>query len=255
VSSILDALAKIEAAGARPEQKLLLAVRPRRSARRVIALAVVIAFAVGVGTTAWLLRGRTPEPVAAEKPATPPAEVATAAPPAAATAPAPSAPVAVATASAPAATAPPPPTPAPPTAAPVPAAVATAPTAAAPAPVAAPSAAVAAPTAPVAAPPLPASAAPAATAPRAVPEVPVARAAVPEPAAAPFALEKPPKVHLSFLAYSPRTERRSVSLTIEGGSLVVLHEGESADGVEVARILPDHVELRSGGRTFSVGTR
>jgi len=93
---------------------------------------------------------------------------------------------------------------------------------------------------------------PVAAPPRAAAEPSTAPSAAPEP---PAALAKPPKVHLSFLAYSPRAERRSVSLTVEGGSLVVLHEGESADGVEVARILPDHVELRSGGRTFAVGTR
>ena len=61
-------------------------------------------------------------------------------------------------------------------------------------------------------------------------------------------------VRLSFLVYSPSAERRSVVLAMDG-TLVTLHEGESAGNVEVARILPDAVELRYEGRLFTVRPR
>src|SRR5206468_4064688 len=57
-----------------------------------------------------------------------------------------------------------------------------------------------------------------------------------------------PRVQLSFLVFSQTPERRSVVLAIDGGSLVTLHEGETAAGLEVARILPDRVHLRMGGQ-------
>jgi len=65
----------------------------------------------------------------------------------------------------------------------------------------------------------------------------------------------PPAVRLSFLVYSPSAERRSVVLTTEGGSLTTLHEGERVGDIEVARILPDSVELRYEGRVFTVRPR
>jgi hypothetical protein len=46
--------------------------------------------------------------------------------------------------------------------------------------------------------------------------------------------------------------RRTVTLTIDGGDMVTLREGESAGSLEVARILPDRVHLRHGGQTFAV---
>jgi hypothetical protein len=64
-----------------------------------------------------------------------------------------------------------------------------------------------------------------------------------------------PRVQLSFLVYSQTPERRSVVLAIDGGSLVTLHEGETAVGLEVARILPDRVHLRMGGQVFAVRPR
>ena len=63
-----------------------------------------------------------------------------------------------------------------------------------------------------------------------------------------------PAVRLSFLVYSPSAERRSVVLAMDG-TLVTLREGESAGNVEVARILPDAVELRYEGRLFTVRPR
>src|SRR5207249_3327405 len=64
-----------------------------------------------------------------------------------------------------------------------------------------------------------------------------------------------PTVRLSFLVYSPSAERRSVVLATEGGSLTTLHEGERVGDIEVARILPDSVELRYEGRVFTVSPR
>jgi hypothetical protein len=62
-------------------------------------------------------------------------------------------------------------------------------------------------------------------------------------------------VRVSLLAYSRAPERRSVSLTIDGGALVMMHEGEQSDGIEVVRILPDRVDLRRGGIMFTVQPR
>ena len=62
-------------------------------------------------------------------------------------------------------------------------------------------------------------------------------------------------MHVSFLAYSSIPERRSVALNLEDGTLVMLHEGEGAADFVLARIFPDHVELRQGGRLFTVHAR
>ena len=64
-----------------------------------------------------------------------------------------------------------------------------------------------------------------------------------------------PNVRLSFLVYSQYAERRSVVLVIEGGGLTTLHEGERAGNIEVARILPDSVEIKYQGRMFTVHPR
>ena len=64
-----------------------------------------------------------------------------------------------------------------------------------------------------------------------------------------------PRVQLSFLVYSQAPERRTVVLAIDGGSLVTLREGETAAGLTVARILPDHVQLRMGAQVFAVRPR
>ncbi|HZP43779.1 MAG TPA: hypothetical protein VFD84_20020 [Candidatus Binatia bacterium] len=108
----------------------------------------------------------------------------------------------------------------------------------APAPAARPESAVAPP--PTVAPP--AAAAPAVAARPRAPRAP--DLVVPRPPA------DAPRIQVSFLVYSRVPERRSVTLTIDGGGLTTLHEGESADGVEVARIFPDHVELRHAGKSF-----
>jgi hypothetical protein len=64
-----------------------------------------------------------------------------------------------------------------------------------------------------------------------------------------------PDVRLSFLLFSPSAERRSVALTIDGGGLQTLQEGEASAGLEVVRILPDRVDLRWQGEAFTVRAR
>lgn len=75
----------------------------------------------------------------------------------------------------------------------------------------------------------------------------------PPPAARPP--DGAPAVRLSFLLYSTHAERRSVALTIDGGGLTTLHEGDDHEGVEVVRIHPDRVDLRWQGEAFSVEAR
>ena len=233
MSSILDALEKVEAAERwKPDT---VAPRPeRRSKLRLASFAVGVAFAAGAGVAALVLR--SPQRSVAPEPA----RVAPAAPaPEVADAPAlPAPPAAISATPPPAAPAVPPPTAA--GAAPPPAAVATP---APPLPRVAPST----PDAPR--PSEPAAAAP--VAPAEEPRAPVVAAVEPRNDNRPVAR---PAVRLSFLVYSPSAERRSVVLTMEG-TLVTLHEGESAGNVEVARILPDAVELRYEGRLFTVRPR
>ena len=82
---------------------------------------------------------------------------------------------------------------------------------------------------------------------------------VPPPDVDAGVLERPPpnapRVQISFLVYARLPERRMVWLSIDGGSLVTLHEGEGAGGIEVARILPDRVHLRHAGQLYLVRTR
>src|SRR5205814_10614514 len=64
-----------------------------------------------------------------------------------------------------------------------------------------------------------------------------------------------PQIQLSFLVYSRVPERRTVTFTVDGGSMVTLHEGESAYGVAVERIFSDHVQVSHRGRSFAVRPR
>ena len=64
-----------------------------------------------------------------------------------------------------------------------------------------------------------------------------------------------PRMRVSFLVYSSVAERRSVVLTIDGGSLTTLREGESSNGIDVVRIRPDSVELRWQGEAFRLEVR
>jgi hypothetical protein len=64
-----------------------------------------------------------------------------------------------------------------------------------------------------------------------------------------------PHLRVSFLVYSKVPERRSVALTIADGGLTTLREGEEASGIEVVHIHPDKVELRWQGETFTLEVR
>lgn len=96
-----------------------------------------------------------------------------------------------------------------------------------------------------------------------VPQPAAARPAPPpaapaaEPAAAPRTARPAgaPAVRVSFLVYSTSPERRSVALAIDEAGLVTLHEGEDANGLSVAQILPNGVELTWQGQSFTVPAR
>ena len=244
MSSILDALEKLESRRTQsggPE----LPRRTRRSTTPLLAGAAAVAFIAGIGIAVVWLRPGTPAPAPAPAavaqlappPTIAPARVATT-PPRAVPAPAPKA-----------ATAPP----ARPAEQPwaevvVPATVREAPAApapAAPTPVAArvPSAELAPPAGAPA--PIVASAPPAAAA---APPHPKPAPAAPRPAGA-------PGVRVSFLVYSSAPDRRTVALAIDEAGLVTLHEGESSNGLSVAQILPDGVELTWQGQSFKVPAR
>jgi len=64
-----------------------------------------------------------------------------------------------------------------------------------------------------------------------------------------------PRLRVSFLVYSAVVERRSVALTIDGGGLTTLREGDEAQGIQVVRIRPDRVDLRWQGETFTLEVR
>ena len=244
MSSILDALKKLEAAEAPPARAPAIP-RERPRALGLTAAGIALAFGAGAGSTFFLRAGHAP--------ALAPAVAAPSRPP--------TAPVV--------AVEPPPPTPA--------AVVVEAlPLAAPAAPL--PQAAVDAepPRARVAA----AASAPPPVAPPAVrpPEPPaVARRAEPPPARAPAAAESSlpdaestpppplevlsrlpagaPHVQVSFLFYSRVAERRTVLLSVDGSSTETLHEGERAGDLEIARILPDRVHVRWSGALYSVRAR
>jgi hypothetical protein len=76
--------------------------------------------------------------------------------------------------------------------------------------------------------------------------------AAPAPAARPAGA---PAVRVSFLVYSNAPERRSVALTIDEAGLVTLREGEESNGLSVAQILPDGVELTWQDQSFTVRAR
>jgi hypothetical protein len=211
VSSILEALRKIEAAeppGIHARPAPTGEGRPRHRA----AAGLVVAFAAGVALAFWWLAAERPtEPSSPAVPARPPR-----APTAALARPAPPPPLAQA------------------------AALPVAPPAPAPGVGEAPRGHVA-----LAAPPAVTAAGPS----RQPPREPAARlevvpaAALPPPAAL-------PRVQVGFLVYSRVPERRSVTVSIDGAGLVTLHEGDSFAGVEVSRILPDRVQLRHEGKVF-----
>ena len=264
MSSILDALKKLEAAEAPPAHQPAV-VRERPRATGLTAAGIALAFGAGAGLTFFLRAGHAPAPAPpVERVAPPEPAAAPSPPPAAAPEPPPPAPVVAAE------------PPAPPPAAPPPALTDALPPAApvAPLPQAAVDAepprarvAAAAPAPPPVAPPVVRPPEPPTVAHRAEPPPPRAPAAAdgspPEAESAPLPpLELlprlpagAPRVQVSFLFYSPVAERRTVLLSVDGSSTETLHEGERAGDLEVARILPDRVHLRWSGQLFSVRAR
>ena len=250
MSSILDALEKLEAAEPRATRAPVVA---RSETRRwwIVVPVVGVAFAAGIGLAVMLrpkaapVPAAPPLPLARPVPAPPHVEAAVAAPAPVETAPAPMAvetPAATGAAPATVASAPTPPAPT--------VAAATAPLVAPPAQVAAPAPAPAqqmmaavAPPAPVPVKPAPIAAPPPVATPPPAPE----RVATTRPPAG------TPAVRVSFLAWSRVPERRTVALSVGDGSMTTLHEGERSDRVEVVEILPDGVRYRldDGERIFT----
>lgn len=65
----------------------------------------------------------------------------------------------------------------------------------------------------------------------------------------------PSRLEVEAIAYSPVGSQRAVRLSIDGGSAVTLHEGESTRGVEVQLILPDAIYVRRGMDVFALEPR
>ena len=64
-----------------------------------------------------------------------------------------------------------------------------------------------------------------------------------------------PRLRISFLVYSGAADRRSVVLTIDGGGLTTLREGDESNGISVVEIHPDRVDLRWQGESFTLDVR
>jgi hypothetical protein len=120
-------------------------------------------------------------------------------------------------------------------------------------------------TPPAVAPPVPP---PPAAAPAPTPVAPPVIAGAPAPAPAPAAKPRErtvqqvfgppmgaPRLRISFLVYSSLADRRSVVLTIDGGGLTTLREGDESNGISVVQIHPDRVDLRWNGETFTLDVR
>ena len=121
----------------------------------------------------------------------------------------------------------------------------------------APPAATAAPPRPVAAPVPAPSPSPAEWRSRAAPSPPPAapvRPAAPAPSVArpepPLRSAGEPRIQVSGIRYSSSPAERAVTLEVDGGSPVTLHQGESMGELEVQLILPDGVYVRRGGHVW-----
>jgi hypothetical protein len=73
------------------------------------------------------------------------------------------------------------------------------------------------------------------------------------PAPAPAATPGTSTVRVQSIGYSPAEGKRTVTLAVDGGSAVTLHQGESAGGVDVQLILPEAVYVRRGADVFALG--
>ncbi len=118
-----------------------------------------------------------------------------------------------------------------------------------------PSAATAAPQRPVAAPvPAPAPAERRSRAATSPPPAAPVRPAAPAPSVArpepPLRSAGEPRIQVSGIRYSSSPPERAVTLEVDGGSPVTLHQGESMGELEVQLILPDGVYVRRGGHVW-----
>ena len=59
-----------------------------------------------------------------------------------------------------------------------------------------------------------------------------------------------PEVSLLFIQYSRDIARRVASLRGPGGKLMLVHEGDKVEGMEVASIRPDAIQLDWNGTKF-----
>ena len=120
-----------------------------------------------------------------------------------------------------------------------------------------PSAATAPPQRPVAAPvPAPAPAERRSRAATSPPPAAPVRPAAPAPSVArpepPLRSAGEPRIQVRGIRYSSSPTERAVTLEVDGGSPVTLHQGESAGELEVQLILPDGVYVRRGGHVWMV---
>ena len=86
-------------------------------------------------------------------------------------------------------------------------------------------------------------------APSPLPAPPAPNAARPETAAR---SSGEPRVQVSGIRYASSAPERVVTLAVDGGSPVTLHQGESTGDLEVQLILPDAVYVRRGGHVWMV---
>ena len=81
---------------------------------------------------------------------------------------------------------------------------------------------------------------------------------VPPPAATPRRTEpavragNEPRIQVGAIRYSQAPPERTVTLAIDGGTPLTLHQGESTGDLEVQLILPDGVYVRRGGHVWMV---
>lgn len=78
------------------------------------------------------------------------------------------------------------------------------------------------------------------------------------PPARPLLEEKPegaPEVFILFVAWSKKPAERLVSMRVGTGPLNVVHEGESVEGLQIATIHPESVDLVWTGRAYRVPMR
>ena len=106
------------------------------------------------------------------------------------------------------------------------------------------------------APPRPA-AAPVPREPAATTAAPPVQVQAPQPAVTPRRTEpvragNEPRIQVGAIRYSQAPPERTVTLAIDGGTPLTLHQGESTGDLEVQLILPDGVYVRRGGHVWMV---